>query len=79
VKKSKSTKRTAARRTRKAKQYKAVEAQGVQEQIVQEPKLPVFEGKKVVKVLDSGHTKTHFHCLMEGGVTMHVPKSKFNA
>lgn len=37
----------------------------------------VFEKRKVLKILEKGHTKTHFHCQMEGGVTMHVPKSLF--
>ena len=40
-------------------------------------KLPVFEKHQVLKVLESGHTKTHFHCYMDNGTTMHVPKSKF--
>lgn len=41
-------------------------------------KLPVFEHKQILKVLEGGHTKTHFSCEMEGGFVMHVPKSKFN-
>jgi hypothetical protein len=41
-------------------------------------RLPVFEKHQVLKVLESGHTKTHFHCAMDGGFTQHVPKSKFN-
>lgn len=40
-------------------------------------KTVVFEKRKVLKVLNGGHTKTHFHCEMEGGVTMHVPKRLF--
>lgn len=39
--------------------------------------LPVFEGLTVLKVLESGHTKTHNHCAMSNGTTMHVPKSLF--
>ena len=38
---------------------------------------PQFEGKTVLGILANGHTKTHYHCRMSGGVTMHVPKSLF--
>lgn len=41
------------------------------------PALPTFDGKKVLEILDSGHTPTHFHCKVEGGLTMHVPKELF--
>ena len=37
----------------------------------------VFEKRKVLKILNGGHNKTHFHCQMEGGITQHVPKSLF--
>lgn len=42
-------------------------------------KLPVVDKVQVVKVLDVGHTKTHFHCKMANGTTVHVPKSKFSS
>lgn len=37
----------------------------------------VFEKRKVLEVLRDRHTKTHFHCRMEGGITQHVPKHLF--
>jgi hypothetical protein len=40
-------------------------------------KFPIFEGKTVISVLDGGHTKTHNHCKMSDGTTMHVPKDLF--
>ena len=36
-----------------------------------------YEGVKVVEILSSKHTPTHFHCRMSNGVTCHVPKSLF--
>lgn len=45
--------------------------------VVKAQAFPVFEKKRVIAILDGGHTKTHFHCKMEGGVTMHVPKRLF--
>lgn len=42
------------------------------------PSLPMFEKHQVLKILDSGHTKTHFHCALEGGITQHVPKRLFH-
>ena len=49
----------------------------VTKKVVKEVKLPVVSGVQVVKILDSRHTKTHFHCKLANGTTMHVPKSKF--
>lgn len=43
----------------------------------EEPKLPMYDNLQVVKVLDSRHTNTHFHCLMANGSTVHVPKKLF--
>lgn len=37
----------------------------------------VFEGAKVVAVLTTKHTPTHFHCRMSDGTQKHVPKSLF--
>lgn len=39
----------------------------------------VFEdGVRVKAILNDGkETETHYHCSMENGTTMHVPKSKF--
>lgn len=45
------------------------------------PVLPVVEGVRIVKILEGGHTKTHFKC--EGvdrngnNLTLHVLKDKF--
>lgn len=43
--------------------------------------MPTYDGhKKVVRILDGGHTKTHFHCEVKDGktlVTEHVLKSLF--
>lgn len=36
------------------------------------------EGKTVVKILNTGHTASDYHCEMSDRTTMHVPKSKFN-
>ena len=37
----------------------------------------LFEGAKVLAILPSKHTLTHFHCKMSSGETKHVPKSLF--
>ena len=37
----------------------------------------VFEGAKIVAILPTKHTPTHFHCKMSSGDTKHVPKSLF--
>ncbi len=42
------------------------------------PVLPVYNQLQVVEVLGSRHLKTHLHCRMENGQTMHVPKHLFN-
>ena len=46
---------------------------------VQVPKYDhiIFEGAKVVAILPTKHTLTHFHCKMSSGDTKHVPKSLF--
>lgn len=51
----------------------------VEEEISEETTFePVtYEGKTVVKILDTGHTETDYHCEMSDRTTMHVPKSKF--
>ena len=42
-------------------------------------KLPTYERCKVVKILDKGHTKTHFHCAVVdrsgNKLTMHIHRS----
>ncbi len=46
--------------------------------VVEKPALPKYQGIQVLKVLEDGReTATHYHCSMEGGITMHVPKTKF--
>ena len=51
----------------------------VEVKVVTVPSLPTFDNKKVLKILDDGrHTDTHYHCDMEGGVKVHVPKALFN-
>jgi len=52
-----------------------VEDTSVDEETIFEP--VTYEGKTVVKVLDTGHTETDYHCEMSDRTTMHVPKSKF--
>ena len=42
-----------------------------------EPRLPKWEGAQVLAILPSGHTKTHLHCRVEGGITQHVPRDRF--
>lgn len=39
--------------------------------------LPLYQGRRVSRLLDEGHTKTHYHCRMEDGTTQHVPKERF--
>lgn len=78
---AKSTKRASAPKTEKApvKRVRKVQVKHVssEEDAGKPEKVVTFEKKKVHKILDGGHTKTHFHCEMEGGVTMHVPKRLF--
>ena len=51
----------------------------VEVKVVTVPALPMFDNKRVLKILDDGrHTDTHYHCDMEGGVKMHVPKRLFH-
>lgn len=61
-----------------AKKPVAVKVAVVKEKAPVTPRpFPVFEGVRVVAVLDKGHTKTHNHCKMANGTTMHVPKVLF--
>lgn len=39
--------------------------------------MPMFEGVKVLRILEDNHTKTHFHCKFEDGTTRHVPREMF--
>ena len=39
--------------------------------------MPVFEGAKVICILEDRHNATHYHCKIEGGITKHVPRHLF--
>src|SRR3990167_1907475 len=51
------------------------------EAVKSETTLPVFEGSKVLFILEDGHTKTHYKCACKDRngnfLTIHVPKSIF--
>lgn len=36
-----------------------------------------YENATVVRILETGHTETHFHCEMSDRTTKHVPKTLF--
>lgn len=63
--------------SKKVKKAVATPKPEVQPEVKVEKKLPVWDKQQVVKVLDGGHNKTHFHCYMANGTTMHVPKHLF--
>lgn len=52
---------------------------GVEPKVAPVPSVPVvqFEGATVLKVLETKHTATHFHCQMSDGTNKHVPKGLF--
>lgn len=67
----------APRKPRAPRVAAVLEAPVAVKKVVFKIALPIFEKKRVIAILDSGHTKTHFHCKMDNGTTMHVPKRLF--
>jgi hypothetical protein len=41
------------------------------------PKVVYQDGVRVIKILKSGHNRTHLLCLMENGTTVHITRVKF--
>ena len=46
--------------------------------IEKKKEMPIFEGVRVLTVLEDRHTATHYHCRMDNGTTMHCPRHLFN-
>lgn len=67
--------------TKKVEVVEEVPVVEVEEPKVEEKPAPAqvfYQGYRVVKILEDGHTDEFYHCEMAGGLTMHVPKRLFN-
>lgn len=78
TKKQAGPKKVAAVKSRKAPARKVARPEVAAPAQTTEVKLPTYDKVQVVRILDSGHSKTHFHCYLADGTTRHVPKHLFN-